>query len=95
VRVTTGTAFDVTATRTQTAFERRGDRETVSAYRVDLQNAKTQAAVVQVMDQCPGRCEIVSSSQPGEQPSVASVSFKVTVPAGGSATLQYQLRARW
>jgi hypothetical protein len=95
VRVTTGTAFDVTATRAQTAFERRGDRETVSAYRVELQNAKSQAVVVQVADQCPGRCEIVSSSVAGEQPTVASVVFRVTVPAGGSATLQYQLRARW
>ena len=95
LRVTTGTAFDVTATRTQTAFERHGDRETVSAYRVEIQNAKTQPVVVQVTDQCPGRCEIVSSSLPGEQPSVASVSFRVTVAAGGSATLQYQLRARW
>lgn len=95
VRVTTGTAFDVTATRTQTAFERRSARETVSGYRVELQNAKAQAVVVQVMDQCPGRCEIMSSSVPGEQPTVASVAFRVTVPASGSATLQYQLRARW
>jgi len=95
LRLTTGTAFDLTAIRAQTAFERRGDRETVSAYRVEIQNAKSQAAVVQVTDQCPGRCEIMSSSVPGEQPTVASVIFRVTVPANGSATLQYQLRARW
>ena len=95
VRVTTGTAFDVTATRTQTAFTRQNQRETVSAYRVEIQNAKSQEIVVQVADQCPGRCEIVSSSVPGEQPSVASVVFRVTVPANGSAALQYQLRARW
>jgi hypothetical protein len=95
VRVTTGTAFDVTATRAQSAFERRSARETVSAYRVEIQNAKNQAIVVQVADQCPGRCEIMSSSVPGEQPAVASVLFRVTVPANGSATLQYQLRARW
>jgi hypothetical protein len=95
VRVITGTAFDVTVTRTQTTFERRGTRETVSGYRVDLQNAKAQAIVVQVMDQCPGRCEILSSSVGGEQPAVGSVVFRVTVPANGSATLSYQLRARW
>jgi len=95
VRVTTGTAFDVTATRTQTAFTRQSNRETTSAYRVEIQNAKTQAITVQVVDQCPGRCEIMSSSVPGEQPSVTQVLFRVSVPAGGSATLQYQLHARW
>jgi len=95
VRVTTGTAFDVTATRTQTAYSRQGNRESTSAYRVEIQNAKTQAITVQVMDQCPGRCEIMSSSVPGEQPSVTQVTFRVPVPPGGSATLQYQLHARW
>jgi hypothetical protein len=95
VRVTTGTAFDVTATRTQTAFVRRGDRESESAYRVDLQNAKTQSVTVLVTDACPARCEIVSSSLPGEQPSASTVSFRVSVPAGGAASLEYRIRARW
>ena len=95
LRLVTGTAFDITAQRTQTYYERRGDRESISAYRVDLQNAKAAAAVVVVTDQCPGRCEIVSSSVPGEQPTPNMLGFRVTVPAGGSASLEYRIRARW
>ena len=95
LRLTTGTAFDLTATRTQTYFERRGPQEVISAYRVELQNARTRAATVAVMDQCPGRCEVVSSSVPAEQTSAQTVSFRVSVPAGGSASVEYRLRARW
>ena len=95
LRVTTGTAFDLSATRTQTYFERRGPREVISGYRVELQSAKAQAATVAVMDQCPGRCEVVSSTVTAEQPSAGTVSFRVPVPAGGSASLEYRLRARW
>ncbi len=95
LRLVTGTAFDVTATRTQTAFERRGPRETVSDYRVELQNAKPQAVVVLVTDMCPGRCDVLSSSAPAETGSATTVGFRVTVPAGGTATLDYRLRARW
>jgi hypothetical protein len=95
LRLATGTAFDVTAQRTQTAFEQRGPREAISAYRVELQNAKPQAVTVLVTDMCPGRCEILSSSIPAEQGSVNTVGFRVTVPAGGSASLDYRIRARW
>lgn len=98
LRLTTGTAFDITATRTQTAFERAANRninDVTSAYRVELNNAKASAVSVLVTDMCPGRCEILSSSIPGEQPSANTVSFRVAVPAGGSATLEYRLRARW
>jgi hypothetical protein len=95
LRLTTGTAFDVTAQRTQTAFEQRGQRESISAYRVELQNAKTEAVTVLVTDMCPGRCEVLSSTVPAEQGSVNTVGFRVTVPAGGSATLDYRIRARW
>ena len=95
LRLTTGTAFDITAQRTQTAYERRGDRESLSSYKVDLQNAMAIPAVVVVTDQCPLRCDIVTSSVPGEQPTANTMGFRVTVPAGGSASLTYQLRSRW
>lgn len=91
----TGTAFDITATRTQTEFERRGQREAVSAYRVVLRNAKRERVVVQVFDQFPGEWELLSSSVPGERPTATSVKFAVPVPAGGEATLEYRVRVRW
>ena len=93
--LTTGTSFDVTAQRAQTTYERTGDREAISAYRVTLQNAKSQAVAVLVTDQCPGRCEVLSSTVPAEQPAAGAIGFRVSVPAGGSATLDYRVRARW
>jgi hypothetical protein len=95
LRLTTGTAFDITAQRVQVSYERRADRESMSSYRVELQNAMAIPAVVVVTDQCPLRCDIVTSSVTGEQPTGNTMSFRVTVPAGGSATLTYQIRSRW
>ncbi len=96
LRLTTGTAFDVTATRTQTAFEQaRNQRESTSAYRVELHNAGSSAVTVLVTDMCPGRCEVLSSNLPAEQGSANTIGFRVTVPAGGDTALDYRVRARW
>ena len=95
LQLTTGTSFDVTATRSQTAYERRGDRDVSSGYRVVLNNAGSQAVTVSVRDVCPGRCEIESSTVRGENVTASMVSFPVPVPPGGTTTLDYRLRARW
>lgn len=95
LRLVAGTAFDLTASRIQTAYERDSDRQATSAYRVEIQNARAEAVMVLVTDQCPGRCEVLSSSVPAERGTASMVGFRVSVPAGGSATLEYRLRARW
>lgn len=95
LHVVTGTAFDVTAQRTQLSFQLEGRRASVSSYRVQIQNAKTDTVTVQVLDQFPGQFEVLSSSVPAERLSSSSLRFPVRVPAGGTATLEYQVRARW
>ena len=93
-----GTDFDVTAQRTQTEFQRTGNREVTSGYTVELQNAKPEPVEVLVSDMCPGRCDVLASSVPLEQQAVSAanvVEFRVNVPANGSATLTYRVRARW
>jgi len=95
LHLTTGTAFDVTAQRTQVTFELSGRNAAVSSYRVTIQNAKSDAVTVQVLDQFPGEFEVLSSSVPAERLSASSVRFPVAVPAGGEATLEYRVRARW
>jgi hypothetical protein len=95
LRLVTGTAFDLTATRTQTEFDRRGDRESISAYRVTLRNARGERVVVQVEDRFPTEWELLASTVPGERPSARSVRFPVAVPSGGEATLEYRVRLRW
>jgi len=95
LRLTTGTDFDITGTRSQTFYERRGNRDVVSAFRVEIQNAKAQAVTVVVVDACPGQCEVLSSTVPSTPESANQVRFSVRVPARGSAELEYRLRARW
>jgi hypothetical protein len=95
VKVVTGTAFDITAIRVQSSFERVSQREATSAYRVVLRNAKREGVVVQVYDQFPGSWELLSSTVPGERVTASSVRFALPVPAGGEATLNYRVRVRW
>jgi hypothetical protein len=95
LHLSTGTAFDVTAQRTQVTFEPHGSREAVSSYRVTIQNAKRDAVTVQVLDEFPGQNEVLSSSVPPERLSASSVRFPVAVAAGGEATLEYRVRVRW
>jgi len=95
LHLVTGTAFDVTAQRTQVTFELSGKNAAISSYRVAIQNAKGEPVTVQVLDQFSGEFEVLSSSVPAERLSSSSVRFPVAVPAGGEATLEYRVRARW
>jgi hypothetical protein len=95
LHLVTGTAFDITAQRTQLTFEPGAKRSAVSSYRVTIQNAKSDSVTVQVLDEFPGRFDVLSSSVPAERLSASSVRFPVRVPAGGEATLEYRVRVRW
>ncbi len=95
ILATIGTAFDVTAQRAQTEFQRSGNREATSGYTVELQNAKGEPVTVLVTDMCPGRCDVLASSVTPEPGPVNTLAFRVRVPANGSATLTYRVRARW
>jgi hypothetical protein len=95
LHLATGTAFDVTAQRVQLTFAMDGRRASVSSYRVTIQNAKSDTVTVQVLDEFPGQFEVLSSSVPAERLSSTSLRFPVRVPAGGEATLEYRVRARW
>jgi hypothetical protein len=102
VNVSTGSAFDVTAKRTQTAFTTtRGTAPNtnrtiaMASYRVDLQNAKDSAVVVEVREDRGGEWSIVESSVPVQKRSATRAVFAVTVPAKGKATLTYRVRVVW
>jgi hypothetical protein len=95
LHLTTGTAFDLTAERTQLTYEPRGRRESVSSYRVRIENAKAEDVTVQVLERFPGQLEVLSSTVPPERLSAQTLRFPVRVPAGGEAVLEYRVRARW
>jgi hypothetical protein len=95
LHLATGTVFDVTAERTQTAFDNTVRRQIVASYRVVLRNAKDTAVTVQVLDEFPNTWEMLSSTAVPERLSSSSVRFPVVVPANAEATLEYRVRVRW
>ena len=98
LRLESGRAFDLTARRVETEYSlvREGRRTIATAsYRVSIANAGKAAATVDVLEQRGGDWSVVSSSVPPEKLSSTMTRFRVQVPAGGEATLTYQVQVRW
>ena len=98
VRLSAGTAFDLTATRVQTSYSTRRDslRTIATAdYRVTIKNAKDSAATVDVLEERGGEWSVLSSSIPAEKLSSTRTRFRVRVPGKGEATLTYRVRVVW
>lgn len=103
LEIRTGTAFDVTAKRTQTAYST--DREVVANnrtrtiatidQRVVLTNAKDTAVMVEVREDRAGEWSVLTSSVPPVRKSSSRVVFQVSVPGRGEATLTYRTRVVW
>jgi hypothetical protein len=93
--VSTGTAFDVTADKVQTAFERRGERDVTVAYRMTIRNGKDESATAVVREEFPGRWEVQNSTVAAERVSSSGVRFSVPVPARTDVVLEYRVRVRW
>lgn len=102
LRLQSGDAFDLTAERVQTDFNqeqlppaRRGlpvRQRVTAAYRVTISNAKSEAVAVDVRESHFGNWKIVESSVPAEKLSSAESRFRMSVPAGGEATLTYTVQ---
>jgi hypothetical protein len=102
LRMQSGDAFDITAERVQTEFNqeqippaRRGlfaHQRVTAAYRVTISNAKTQAVMVDVREMHFGDWKITESSVPAEKLSSTESRFRLSVPAGGEATLTYTVQ---
>lgn len=95
VSLTLGQAFDVTAERVQTDFERLSDQVTSSAHRITLRNARDEAVSVRVVETLPGDWKMVEESQPHEKASAARAAWTIEVPAKGEATLSYTVRTEF
>jgi hypothetical protein len=100
LEVSTGTAFDVTARRTQTSYSTTiltNPRRTVATveYSVVVKNAKDTAAAVEVREDRGGEWSVVTSSVPPVRRSSSRVVFPITVPAKGEVTVTYRLRVVW
>ena len=95
VRLRLGEAFDITAERRQTNYRRIADNQSESSWRIELRNAKEEAATVKVLEPMPGDWEMVQESQRHTKESARAASWAVAIPAGGSTVLDYTVRVRW
>lgn len=100
LRLKLGDAFDVTADRKQTDFQKRPgsgrfDQVFESAYEIVLKNAKSEAVTVAVREPVPGDWTMISSSQPHTRAASGIAEWQVKVPADGKATLTYRVRVKY
>jgi hypothetical protein len=102
VRLSAGTAFDLTARRVQTSYTTRRDstragwRTLATAdYRVTLRNATDSAVAVDVHEERSGEWSVLQSSVPAEKVSSTITRFRVKVPARGETVLTYRVRVVW
>lgn len=99
IRLKLGDAFDITANKKQTDFQKIAGsaRNTTieSAYQIVLNNAKKEDVTVKVREPVPGDWSIVSESQPHSKAASNIAEWLVKVPAESSATLNYRVRVRY
>jgi hypothetical protein len=100
VRLKLGDAFDLTADKKQTAFQKlagsgRYNYVFESAYEIVLKNAKPEAVTVTVREPMPGDWTMVSESQPHTKAASGTAEWQVSVPAEGQTTLSYRVRVRY
>lgn len=100
VRLKLGDAFDVTADKKQSDFQKLGgfgryNYVFESAYQIELKNAKDEAVTVKVLEPVPGDWEILNESHPHQKEAANTVAWKVSVPSGGKTTLTYRVKVRY
>lgn len=99
IRLKLGEAFDVTADKNQTSFEKisgtsRYNYISESAFEVTLKNAKDIPVTVKVMEPIPGDWQMLSESHPHKKAASNAAVWLVDVPANGKARLAYKVRVR-
>lgn len=95
VDVMIGRAFDLSATRKQTTFRRLGDRSVQVAYEIEVANSKKTSETVILEEKMSGDWEVVNQSQKGSRTDSTTYDFKLKVPAGGRASVSYEVRINY
>lgn len=100
VRLKLGDAFDVTADKKQTSFEKiagsgRYNYVFDAAFEIVLRNAKDEAVTVKVVEPVPGDWQMISESAPHRKEASNAAVWDVSVPANGKTTLTYKVRVRY
>lgn len=92
VQLDVGNAFDITAHRIQTDFQRISNRVYESAFAITLRNHKDKRVTVEVREPVGGSWKMLKSNFPAKKLNASTVEFDVPVAAGGTAKLTYRVR---
>ncbi len=100
IRLKLGDAFDITATKIQTDFEKisgssREEYVYESTYSIELKNGKEEAVTVKVVEPVPGDWKMLKESLPHEKAASNTAVWQVSVPALGSTVLTYTVRVKY
>jgi hypothetical protein len=102
VKLKLGEAFDITADKKQTDFQklavtgfnaRGGMIET--AYQLEIRNAKSEKVVVTVVEPIAGEWQMLQESHPHKKESAHSAVWEIPVPAEGKAVLSWRVRVKY
>ncbi len=94
VELTVGTAFDVTATREQTAYRRLGERAEEQAWSIRLRNTLDRDVRVRVEEQIIGDWTLLDASHDPRSEQGRLLVWSMDVPAGEETELRYRVEVR-
>ncbi len=94
VRLSVGSAFDITPERKQTETVRVTPRVTETSFEITLRNHKKEAVDVTVVEHAYGDWEIVKSSQPARKKDATTFEFTLRCPPEAPQTLTYTVRTK-
>lgn len=92
IELDVGSAFDIVAERTQTDFRQLDPRTHETAWRIEIRNRGDRRRTVTVLENVSGEWTIVSENHPHEAVDAGTVRWRLDVPGGGRATLEYRIR---
>jgi hypothetical protein len=95
VRVNVGSAFDLTAKRNETDYQRISDKVERITYQIELNNSKSEAQTVTVIEHLFGQWEILESSDNYEKIDASTIEFRVMIPAKGTKLVSYTVERRF
>lgn len=95
VRLKLGEAFDITADKKQTEYEKVSSRVYETAYRIEIRNAKSEPVVVKVVEPMPGDWRVVSENLPHDKATAHTAVWTVPVPAEGKTVLGWRTRVSY
>lgn len=95
IKVTVGSAFDIIGKRIQTNYEQVSNNVERTSYRIELNNTRSKAQDVKVVEHLSGDWNIIQSSDEYEKIDASTIEFKVSVPANGTKAIFYTVESKF